>query len=89
VILLPPCDGCLGQVHVLGFCRHDHIHFSVKPVVVLHVFPLSDKDIVLLDVGFLRVIASSLSRLALAVLIPLTFKWLPWWLPRQLADAPF
>jgi hypothetical protein len=84
MILVPPCDGRLRLVHVLELCRHDRVHFSVKLVVVLHVFPLSDEDLVLLDVGFLRVVASSLSRLTLVVLIPLPFSRLAQRWPRQL-----
>jgi hypothetical protein len=53
-------------------------------VVILHIFLLTGEDVVLLDVGFFRVIANSLSRLALAVLIPLPFSRLAWRRPRQL-----
>jgi hypothetical protein len=59
----------------------------MKPVVILHVFLLSGEDVVLLDLGFFRVIASSLSRLALAILIPLPFSRLAWRQPRQLVTS--
>jgi hypothetical protein len=60
-------------VHVLWFCRCDYVYFSLELVVVPLVLVLKDEDMVLLNVGFLWVIASNLSRLAFTVLIPLTF----------------
>jgi hypothetical protein len=69
-------------VHVLGLYRHDSIHLDVKPVVVLCIVLLSGEDVVLLDVGFFRVVPGSFNQMSVMVLISLPFSWLaqrrPW-----------
>jgi hypothetical protein len=62
-------------VHVLGFQWCNDIHLSLVPEVIPLVLLLSDEDVVLLDVGWIAIIAlvSHRSRLMLVVLVPLAF----------------
>jgi hypothetical protein len=73
-------------VHVLGLWRHNLVHLSFVPEVVTLVLLLSDEDVVLLDISLFGIaiiaFAHSWSWLALAVLVPLAFSWLPWRRPR-------
>jgi hypothetical protein len=86
MVLMSPSDGHLRPVHALRFCWCDCIYFSLKPAVISLILVLH-KDMILLDVGFLRVLASSMIRLALMILISLTFSRLHWQWPRQLLDT--
>jgi hypothetical protein len=75
MILTPPCDGCLELVHVLGLRWHDNVHLSFILEVIPLVLLLGDNDVVLLDVGWIVILALVYhwSRLMLAVLVPLAF----------------
>jgi hypothetical protein len=84
MILAPPCDGRLRLVHVLGLCQHDRIHLDAKPVIILCVIFLSGEDMVLLDVGFFRVVSGCLSQLPITILISLSFSRQARRWPRQL-----
>jgi hypothetical protein len=75
MILTPPCDGCLRPVHVLGLRWHDNVHLSFILEVIPLVLLLGDNDVVLLDVGWIVILALVYhwSQLMLAVLVPLAF----------------
>jgi hypothetical protein len=84
MILALPRNGCLGPVHVLGFWWCNGIHLSLVPEVIPLVLLLSDEDMVLLDIGWIAIIAlvSHKSQLMLVVLVPLAFSQLLWRRPR-------
>jgi hypothetical protein len=76
-------------VHILGLRWHDGVHLSFILEVVPLVLLLSDEDMVLLDVGWIVVLAlvRHWSQLVLAVPVLLTFSRLFWRWPRQLVGA--
>jgi hypothetical protein len=75
MILASPCNGCLVPVHVLGLRLCNGVHFSLVLEVVPLGLLLSNEDMVLLNVGWIAIVAlvSRWSRLVLAVLVPLAF----------------
>jgi hypothetical protein len=57
MILVPPCDGYLRPVHVLGLHWHDGVHLRFVPKVIPFVLLWSGEAVVLLDDGWEVVVA--------------------------------